>query len=107
MATVVADELRTAATRPMISPIGGVDDGRLRVCETVLTPVAEIPAPPSPTSLLGGTDLTLPPSPVNPYASVLADIDQGGSKGRVGLVGDGDGGRTVGPATKEDLRCAA
>ena len=79
-ATVAADELRAAATRPMISPIEGLDDGRLRVCDTALAPVAEIAAPPSPVSLLGGTDLTLPPAPANPYATVLADIDQGASK---------------------------
>ncbi len=79
-ATVVADELRAAATRPMISPIEGLDNGRLRVCDTALAAVAEVSAPPSPGSLLGGTDLTLPPSLVNPCATVLVDIEQGASK---------------------------
>jgi len=78
--TVLADQLRAAATRPMISPIEGLDDGRMRVGDVYLQPVTELSAPPVPVSLLGGTDLTLPPSAPNPYAAVLADIDQGASK---------------------------
>ena len=64
----------------MISPIEGLDDGRLRLATRRSHQWTEIAAPPSPVSLLGGTDLTRPPARANPYATVLADIDQGASK---------------------------
>ncbi len=79
-ATVDAGELRGALDRPMISIIEGLANGGLRVADVELSPRAEVPAPPRPASMLGGLDLVLPHAPANPYAPVLADIDQGGSK---------------------------
>jgi hypothetical protein len=79
-ATVRADELRAAADRPMISIIDGLDGGGLRVGDADLPAVDELAPPPVPVSMLGGSDLNLPPSIANPYAPVLADVEQGACK---------------------------
>ena len=64
----------------MITTIDGADDGGLRVGDAALGSSGPSVACPSPSSMLGGTDLNLPLATTNPYAPALADIDQGGAK---------------------------
>jgi hypothetical protein len=80
-ATVVGEDLRAAAAdRPMLTIVAARPDGGLRVADRDLAAATELRAPPVPASLIGGAELTPPASAANPYAPVLADIDNGAAK---------------------------